>query len=262
MKEKKEEERRKKGAENCTRSVEGAGVRTGTGLIIAAIALTLCVFAQSALAAQISVEPAYLEVSPGENFTVDIIVYPEGSEVYGASYTLYFNNTLLNATGLTQGTFLSQDGAETYLWVDEINNTLGKVEYAESRKKTTSGVNTSGVLTTITFQAIAERGLSGLHLSDLEGVILSDPDGYPILTNVSNGSVRIGMCGDVDGDSRITTFDYVTIRAYKLGKPGWTIGSTWAADVDCDGRITTFDYVTVRAYKLGKPGWGLNCCCG
>jgi len=123
-------------------------------------------------------------------------------------------------------------------------------------------VNTSGVLTTITFQAIAERGLSGLHLSDLEGVILSDPDGYPILTNVSNGSVRIGMCGDVDGDGRITTFDYVTIRAYKLGKPGWAIGSTWAADVDCDGRITTFDYVTVRAYKLGKPGWGLNCCCG
>jgi len=95
MKEKKEEERRKKGAENCTRSVERAGVRTGTGLIIAAIALTLCVFAQSALAAQISVEPAYLEVPPGENFTVDITVYPEGSEVYGASYTLYFNNTLL-----------------------------------------------------------------------------------------------------------------------------------------------------------------------
>jgi len=262
MKEKKEEERRKKEVENCTRSVEGAGVRTGTGLIIAAIALTLCVFAQSALAAQISVEPAYLEVPPGENFTVDIIVYPEGSEVYGASYTLYFNNTLLNATGLTQGTFLSQDGAETYLWVDEINNTLGKVEYAESRKKTTSGVNTSGVLTTITFQAIAERGLSGLHLSDLEGVILSDPDGYPILTNVSNGSVRIGMCGDVDGNGKVDSMDYVTLRAYVVGAPGWTITSEWAADVDCNTKIDSMDYVTLRAYIVGAPGWGLNCCCG
>jgi len=161
---------------------------------IAAIMIIMVVIlaiSQTASAATISVEPSCQKVASGEIFTVNITVYPEGSEVYGASYTLYFNNTLLNATGLTQGTFLSQDGAETYLWVDEINNTLGKVEYAESRKKTTSGVNTSGVLTTITFQAIAERGLSGLHLSDLEGVILSDPEGVSIPANVKNGSVEI-----------------------------------------------------------------------
>jgi len=185
----------------------------GTGII----ALFIFIFAQigfavpTAIESQaspvVSVEPSCQKVASGEIFTVNITVYPEGSEVYGASYTLYFNNTLLNATGLTQGTFLSQDGAETYLWVDEINNTLGKVEYAESRKKTTSGVNTSGVLTIITFQAIAERGLSGLHLSDLEGVILSDPDGYPILTNVSNGSVEIAQ-----PSSSFLIFGYVYYR--------------------------------------------------
>ena len=232
---------------------------------IAAIMIIMVVIlaiSQTASAATISVEPPCQKVASGEIFTVNITVYPEGSEVFGASYTLYFNNTLLNATGLTQGTFLSQDGAETYLWVDEINNTLGKVEYAESRKKTTSGVNTSGVLTTITFQAIAERGLSGLHLSDLEGVILSDPDGYPILTNVSNGSVRIGMCGDVDGNGKVDSMDYVTLRAYVVGAPGWTITSEWAADVDCNTKIDSMDYVTLRAYIVGAPGWGLNCCCG
>jgi uncharacterized repeat protein (TIGR01451 family) len=70
------------------------------------------------------------------------------------------------------------------------------------------------------------------------------------------------MCGDVTGDNSITSLDYVTIRAYKLGKPGWSIKtSLWAADVTGDNSITSLDYVTVRAYKLGKPGWDLNCCC-
>jgi hypothetical protein len=243
------------------RMCRDVGAGTGICLTMVVIVLALCVFAQSALAAQISVEPAYLEVSPGENFTVDITVDPEGSEVFAASYTLYFNNTLLNATELTQGTFLSQDGAETYLWVDEIYNIdpTGRVEYAESRKGTSSGVSNSGVLTTITFQAIGERGVSELHLSDLDGVILSDPDCYPVQTNVSNGNVSIGLCGDVNGDGIITSLDYVTVRAYKLGKPGWTLESIWAADVNGDGDITSLDYVTIRAYKLGKPGWELNC---
>ena len=40
--------------------------------------LIICLFATSAHAAQISVEPSYMDVSKGENFTVDIIIdYPE-----------------------------------------------------------------------------------------------------------------------------------------------------------------------------------------
>jgi len=183
----------------------------GTGIIalfiFAQIGFAVPTAIESQASPVVSVEPSCQKVASGEIFTVNITVYPEGSEVYGASYTLYFNNTLLNATGLTQGTFLSQDGAETYLWVDEINNTLGKVEYAESRKKTTSGVNTSGVLTTITFQAIAEHGASELCLSDLDGVILSDPLSYPILTKVNNGSVEIAQ-----PSSSFLIFGYVYYR--------------------------------------------------
>ena len=168
---------------------------TGTTSLTLVVLVTLSIFAYAALAAQISVEPAYLEVSPGENFTVDIIVDPEGSEVFAASYTLYFDNTLLNATELTQGTFLSQDGAETYLWVDDIYNIdpTGRVEYAESRKKTTSGVNNSGTLAMIDFEVIGSSGVSELGLGDLDGIILSDPEVVPILTNVSNGSVEIAQ---------------------------------------------------------------------
>ena len=157
---------------------------------IAIITILMCLFATSAHAAQMSVEPAYQEVFQGENVTIDIKIYPEASEVYGASYTLYFNNTLLNATSLIQGTFLNQDGESTNVFVKKINNTLGKVEYAESRMGADFGVTGPGVLATITFQAIGEDGISPLEISDLEGELLYSTYGA-ILTGINNGSVKI-----------------------------------------------------------------------
>ena len=53
-------------------------------------------------------------ISIGEEFTVDIMVEPDGSdEIYGAQYDLTFNNDILEAIDQTKGTFLSQDGANT-----------------------------------------------------------------------------------------------------------------------------------------------------
>ncbi len=150
----------------------------------------ICSLAASAHAAQISVEPAYQEAFKGDTITVNITVYPEGSSVYAASYTLYFNKTLLNATSQTQGPFLSQDGESTNVFVNEINNTLGRIEYAESRMGTLVGVNGSGVLATITFHVIGEEGVSMLNISDLDGELLYSTAG-PIQTDINNGTCRI-----------------------------------------------------------------------
>lgn len=172
-------------------------VLTTTVIVIVGI----CIFAQIGFAAltaiesqaspMVSVEPEYQVVSKGEYFTVNIKVYPEKSEVFAASYTLYFNNTLLNAIGQTKGGFLSQDGAETWELVNETNNTLGKIKYGESRKEVDYGVNGSGVLAAITFQAIADHGISELCIGDLDGVILADPNYTSIPTNVTNGNIEI-----------------------------------------------------------------------
>ena len=151
----------------------------------------ICVFIPSTLAAQINVEPVYLEVFQGDNFTVNVTVYPQGSEVYSASYTLYFNNTLLNAISQTQGEFLRQDDQSSSVWTDEIDNTIGKIEYAESRSGTDVGVTDSGVLTTITFQAIGEEGDSPLNISYLEGELLYSTYGS-IPTDINNGTCKIG----------------------------------------------------------------------
>ena len=157
---------------------------------MAVLTILVCLFATSAQAAQMSVEPVYQEVFQGDNVTVDITVYPEGSEVYGASYTLHFNNTLLNATTQVKGPFITQDGAGSNTYQNKINNTIGEIIYAEARSGALDGVTGSGVLTTITFQAIGEGGVSSLNLGDLDGELLYSLSGS-IPTTVNNGSVKI-----------------------------------------------------------------------
>lgn len=156
-------------------------------LIMAGIALLF--MAQPALSAPIiSVRPSYVNVSQGDVFTVDITVDPAGYEIMGAQYDLYFNNTLLNATEQTKGTFLSQDGASTNVYTNKINNTLGIIEYSEARTGVTYGVTSYGIVSTITFKAM-EPGTCSLNLRDVR---LSDPDAQYITDIlVNNGSAEV-----------------------------------------------------------------------
>ena len=218
--------------------------------------ILLCSVA-SAQAVQIHVEPAYLEVSQGANFTVDITVDPEGSEIMGAEYKLYFNNTLLNAIDQTLGTFLSHDGVSTMGIADKINNTLGKIEYGEFRTGVDYGVTTYGVLASITFQVIGEQGICDLLLDD---IILSDSGAQEIPgVTVSSGSVEIidGICGDVTGDGLVDTGDVILLSNY-VGYPGYTLPKEWVGDVTGDGLIDTGDVILLSNY-VGYPGYSLNC---
>jgi hypothetical protein len=160
-------------------------------LMVATVSV-LCVIVQSALAtSMMRVEPSYVNTPFGEDFTVNIRVDPAGNEVYSASYTLYFNNTILKAISWTQGEFLTRDGESSNVWTHEINNTLGKFEYAEGRMGTDVGVGGDpGNLTTITFQAIRNEGVSLLEMGDLAGGLLESTSG-PIATDISNGTCEI-----------------------------------------------------------------------
>ena len=214
--------------------------------------ILLCSVA-SAQAAQVWVEPAYLEVSQGMNFTVDIMVDPEGSEVMGAEYKLYFDNTLLNATDQVQGTFL---GGIPVPMDDNINNTIGRIKYGEFKISST-GVTTPGVLASITFEVIAECGVCELLLDE---VILVDSDAAEIPgVNVSSGSVEIiyGICGDVTGDGLVDTGDVILLSNY-VGYPGYTLQNEWAGDVTGDGLIDTGDVILLSNF-VGYPGYSLNC---
>ena len=156
----------------------------------------ICFLAAPALAAQMSVEPAYQEAFQGDNITVNITVATEGDEnVYAASYTLYFNNMLLHATSLEKGPFLSQDGNPSDLQIPPtgINNTAGEIKYGEYKIGAVPGVTGYGVLSTITFQVIGEEGISPLNLSDLNFALLysAPPEYGPIPTTLNNGLVEV-----------------------------------------------------------------------
>ena len=227
------------------------------------VSVMLCSIVLPASAAQISVEPSSQTVFKGENFTVDIYVDPEGNVTAGVDYILRFDNTLLNATSLTHGTFF--DGFTTDdTYGAGINNTTGTVDYGELIWPVTgTGVINPGTVTTITFQAIADE--DGISELSFKTATLCDPDGIKISTSVSNGnvSVKAGIPGDVDGLPGVTTNDGRQIFMYLLyGSGQYPLADPWAADCDglCDG-ITTNDGRQIFMNLLYGPGqYPLVCC--
>jgi len=216
--------------------------------------ITLCTFAHAGLAAQISVVPSFQTVSSGENFTVDIYVNPEGNATAGVDYILHFNNTLLSATSLVSGTFFS--GFTTNTFGEGINNSTGTIDYGEA---TQGGVvTTPGTLTTITFQAIADYGTSELRFDEI-WTELSDPNGIPIITNTNDGSVKLGLCGDVNNDGYVTTTDGVIVYKHYFNPMQYPLANEWAADVNDDGYITTTDGVIIYKHYFNPEQYPLNC---
>jgi len=221
--------------------------------ILTLLVILICCSAL-AQATQISVEPPYVEVSEGGIFTVNITVYPEGNETYGAQYTLSFDNTLLNATEQTKGTFLSQDGVGTSVYTDKINNTLGEIKYSEARTGVDYGVTDPGVLTTIEFEVIAKHGTSGLLFDKAK---LSTP-GASYITGVvvNNGSVELvsGICGDVNGDDKVNIGDVIRL-ANHVGfpaDPSYYPVDDNLADVNNDGKVNIGDVIRL-ANHVGFP---------
>jgi len=148
-----------------------------------------CIFMYPVQAAQISVEPSHIIALQEDYFMANITVYPANENIRGAAFELYFDNSLLNATSLAQGTFFN--GFDTLSYGEGVNPALGKIDYAEVMTgHEDEGAANPGILATITFQTIAEQGVSGLRL---ENVKLSDPYSTPISTEVNNATVEIAQ---------------------------------------------------------------------
>ncbi len=160
-------------------------VRNSGAKLLTALIAMICI---TSIAAGASVSVDSRDVSFGDTFTIDVTVDPEGNSVYGAQYDLTFNQAILQVISQVKGGFLTQDGENSVEITNKFNNTIGKLEYGETRMGVTSGVAGSGVLTTITFEAVG-AGSTDLELSN---VILGDTSAQPISGVVLNdGTVNV-----------------------------------------------------------------------
>jgi len=229
--------------------------------IATAATIIFITLVQTGFAAHISVVPSHQTALKGKNFSVNISIDPEGSEVFGAQYELHFNNSLLNATAQDKGPFFGS-GSDSTVLKNEINNTMGWLKYGEIRTAT-PGITEPGVLATISFHAIDD--IDGLSELKFTVVKLSDPNVNPIPANISNGSVKVrtGICGDVTGDGNVNMGDYSLLlnNVSYPGDPTYALKNEWAGDVTGDGSINMGDYSLLlnNVSYPGDPMYNLKC---
>ena len=162
--------------------------------LISMIAL-LTVSLLSSFSLVVSVDTAKLYVDPpkskvliGENFTVNVAI-ANVTNLYGWEFKLYYNNTMLNGTSVSEGEFLKVQG-DTFFgpinFTDTYNATHGIIWATGSLLGNVSGVDGSGVLAEIGFEC-KQFGNSSLLFDYSE---LGDPEGTEIQHVTAEGSVE------------------------------------------------------------------------
>ncbi len=136
--------------------------------------------------ATLYVEPASSRAEPGEDVYVSVkIDTPEN--IFAVSLAVDYDETLINATNVEEGSFLSGDGGKTFdiISVDWDN---GIISYDSTRYDTETGISGTGDLITIHFRLLNE-GISGVDITDY---VLID-ENLETLTDVTavDGSVQV-----------------------------------------------------------------------
>ncbi|MHC1625499.1 MAG: cohesin domain-containing protein, partial [Methermicoccaceae archaeon] len=126
--------------------------------------------------ANIWINPAATTVDQFDTFTIDVML-DSGNDysLFGAEYNFTFNPSVLQVVSITPGTFFTSDGASTTV-VSDYNNTAGTVSYSEVRTGTTSGVQGSGVLATVTFSVVGSADEGDYDLTFIPTTALYDAD--------------------------------------------------------------------------------------
>jgi len=141
-------------------------------------------------------QPKY--VDPQSQFTINITVTPYSKSISAVQYDLYYNTSVVWAEWANPGSFLSRSGSTdvTVLSIDnlwDVAGHTGKISYAETTLGDNDGalpsVDTPGILTTIHFSAIGERGrCTQMNLDDVR---VSGPDKIEVVFEVEDCGVTI-----------------------------------------------------------------------
>lgn len=136
--------------------------------------------------AKVYIEPAEINKAKNEELGIYVKIDTE-LEIYAVQFDLVFDKNILEALNMIESEFLKKDGASTYPII-KINNTLGKIEFADTRFNTQSGIRGQGILAEIKFKT-KSSGLSNLNL---ENVKILNSNLQQINISLTNSKVVVG----------------------------------------------------------------------
>ena len=167
--------------------------------------------------ASIQVDPQISTVEVGEAFTVNVTVN-DVTDLAVWEVQLYYLNTVLNCTNVAEGPFLKQGGNTFFasLVNNTYNATHGRVLMGATLIGLIPGVNGSGTLGTVTFQAIG-GGDTPLHLTATTLKDSTEPPRNPIPHTTIDGAVHVtdGAIHDV-AVTNVTTSKTIVGQGYLL----------------------------------------------
>ena len=149
----------------------------------------------AAQGAKVWLDPATLELAPGEEGTLEIKVQ-NVVQLAGAEVHLTFDPALLEVvdaesstegTQITHGDFLSPD----FVVQNAADPATGTVHYAIACMPLDKAVNGSGVLARITFRALGQ----GESLVSISGVLLADAQTQSITVETESSVVVVSRSG-------------------------------------------------------------------
>jgi len=177
-------------------------------IILMVIAAVCIIQAASAYEdAILRIEPSSQKVSPEDTVTANITVDPVDNEVYSTKYKLSFDRDMVNVISQTEGDFLRQDGADTYVVINDFNNTIGETEYQETRWGGVDyGVTNPGTLASITFNVTGNAGTGSLNFSCT--MMGGNPFADPI--NVTTYNATFTVAGGAELQEPFLMYGYVS----------------------------------------------------
>ena len=168
--------------------------------------------------ASLKVVPSFVHASKGDEVSIDIVLGPGGSEVYGIQYRLIFDSGVVEVVSHEEADLMKNGDVETLEVINSIDNNAGSVDYGITRIKTESGVKDSGVVSRVVLKVIKDGDWNSyLNITD---VIIAGPHANKITSVCENGTlivegVKIARPNDPESSPVITPTTIETNEPYE-----------------------------------------------
>jgi hypothetical protein len=172
------------------------------GLIIIIVILIIGMFLLPSIIsppARVTVISSNHTFAPGETFELAILIDPMGAYIAGAKMNIAFDRDMVKVNKITEGSLFKQKNANTFFNGGVVDNSGGTVTNIYDVIIGNSNVSNPGIFININLTVLDSSGPSRINISNVE---ISDPDGYLIAINVTNGTIN----------ARIAAIDLPEIR--------------------------------------------------